>query len=100
MPGPIASIEPVEVSHSSVLLHWTPPAEPNGVIRKYVLQLWEGEGDRQNITPIEFNTSRVALKKRVEVDGVKHNLTIEGLCFYFLICIIYFYGTFTIIEPI
>ncbi|XP_072512524.1 neural cell adhesion molecule L1.2 isoform X2 [Salminus brasiliensis] len=38
VPGPPSSLELVSPSETEMTLHWTPPAQPNGVLTGYVLQ--------------------------------------------------------------
>lgn len=43
-PGPPASLRFDSPSETSLVLHWTSPAETNGVLRGYVVQYQQGEG--------------------------------------------------------
>uniref|UniRef100_A0A3Q3W986 Neural cell adhesion molecule L1.1 n=1 Tax=Mola mola TaxID=94237 RepID=A0A3Q3W986_MOLML len=42
-PGPPASLRFDSPSETSLVLHWTPPAETNGILRGYVVQYQQGE---------------------------------------------------------
>ncbi|KAI3421310.1 hypothetical protein GPALN_014929 [Globodera pallida] len=64
LPGPVRSLEPLDVFSESALVQWEAPVEPNGIIQKYLLA-WTENGSNK--------------RRDVEISGHQHNYSIEGL---------------------